>query len=184
MSLLATITAGEVLFGLAAAVALLAAVVAVTRRNPVYSVLALLVMFGSLAVLFLLLRASFLAGVELFLYAGAIMTLFVFVLMLLRLTPEDLRPEGEPTRQLAIVLGLGVFLIPLGVWLLVCTSGPPAGSPAPGFGSTVGVAREHFPVGAEDWSPYILPFEILSVLLIAAIVGAIVLAWRRRPDEE
>ncbi len=193
MSTLLALPLAEILFTLAGLTALAAAMVAVTRRNPVYSLLALMVMFGALALLFVLMQASFLAAMELFLYAGAIMILFVFVLMLLRLTAADLKPEGEPGRQLRWGFLALLVLAPLAVGILAATVGAEISAAPSGFGSTVGVALEHFTMpetaglrgaGEATWNPYILPFEIISVLLITAIVGAVVLVWRRKPEEE
>jgi NADH-quinone oxidoreductase subunit J len=167
----------RVLFGGFAGLAIVSAAACVTRRNPVASALWLVVTLFSLAALFVLLDAQFLAVLQVLVYAGAIMVLFLFVIMLLnvgRAGPTDLKgPIG---------LGLGVLLAGLLlVQLLVLrqTSSPsPLGAavgpprPAVGAGIIPAIAQPLFTV-------YLVPFELTSLLLLAAIVGAVVLAKRK-----
>jgi NADH-quinone oxidoreductase subunit J len=168
----------RVLFGGFAALAIVSAASCVTRRNPVASALWLVVTLFSLAALFVLLDAQFLAVLQVLVYAGAIMVLFLFVIMLLNLGragPTDLKgPIG---------LGIGVLLAGLLlVQLLVLRQStslpalaPAAGVPpraAAGAGIVPALARPLFTV-------YLVPFELTSLLLLAAIVGAVVLAKRK-----
>jgi NADH-quinone oxidoreductase subunit J len=173
--------ATRLLFGGFAGLAIVSAACCVTRRNPVASALWLVVTLFSLAALFVLLDAQFLAVLQVLVYAGAIMVLFLFVIMLLNLGrggPTDLKgPIG---------LGLGVLLAGLLlVQLLVLRQsgslpalGPAAGvagvapRAAAGVGIIPALARPLF-------TAYLVPFELTSLLLLAAIVGAVVLAKRK-----
>ena len=161
-----------VIFWAFAALAVMSALACITRRSAVASALWLVVTLFSLAALFVLLDAQFIAVLQVLVYAGAIMVLFLFVIMLLNLGragPTDLKgPIG---------LGVGVFLAGLLlVQLLVLRqASPAAGGPArPALeqGMIPSVARPLF-------TTYMVPFEITSILLLAAIVGAVVLAKRK-----
>ncbi|HVH08578.1 MAG TPA: NADH-quinone oxidoreductase subunit J [Gemmatimonadales bacterium] len=158
--------------------AVASALVCITRRSPVASALWLVVTLFSVAALFVLLDAQFLAVLQVLVYAGAIMVLFLFVIMLLNLGragPTDLRgPLG---------LAVGVFLAGLlFVQLLALRqAGPDAQAGLPS-GTMARVAAEQGMVPAVArplFSTYLVPFEITSMLLLAAIVGAVVLAKRR-----
>jgi len=160
-----------IIFWAFAALAGFSGLACITRRSPVASALWLVVTLFSLAALFVLLDAQFIAVLQVLVYAGAIMVLFLFVIMLLNLGrggPTDLKgPLG---------LGLGVFLAGLLlVQLLVLRqTGTAAGGPARAAleqGMIAAVARPLF-------TAYLVPFEITSILLLAAIVGAVVLAKR------
>ena len=161
-----------VIFWAFAALAVASALACITRRSAVASALWLVVTLFSLAALFVLLDAQFIAVLQVLVYAGAIMVLFLFVIMLLNLGragPTDLKgPLG---------LGVGVFLAGLLlVQLLVLRRTVPAGGgparPALEQGMIPPVARPLF-------TTYLVPFEITSILLLAAIVGAVVLAKRK-----
>ena len=148
----------------------------ITRRNPVASALWLVVTLFSLAALFVLLDAQFIAVLQLLVYAGAIMVLFLFVIMLLNLGragPTDLKgPAG---------LGIAVLLTGLMlVQLLAGRSTSPATGLAPGAMARAAAEQGMVPAVARPlFSVYLVPFEITSVLLLAAIVGAVVLAKRK-----
>jgi NADH-quinone oxidoreductase subunit J len=157
-----------------AALAVVSALACITRRSPVASALWLVVTLFSLAALFVVLDAQFIAVLQVLVYAGAIMVLFLFVIMLLNLGragPTDLKgPLG---------LGIGVLLAGLLLVQLLtlrrAAGGPAGGGPAlvaPGQGMIASVARPLF-------TAYLVPFEITSILLLAAIVGAVVLAKRK-----
>jgi len=154
------------LFGLVAATVLVPAVLVVTVRNLVRAAFWLLPAFLGVAAAFLLLGADFLAMVQVLIYAGAIMLLLLFVLMLTR-SPGDARvPQSN-----RLTLWAGVLCTALALAIVVITGAsywPVASSaPAPGFTRAVGEAL---------LGPYLLPFEVASVLLLSAMVGAIVIA--------
>ena len=164
----------RLVFDAAAIVAILFAGLMVVGRDPVKSVLALVVSFFALAVGYVVLLAPFIAALQVIVYAGAILVLFLFVLMLLNVGPE--RPDGI-RRPIQMTLGSLAVLLFAGLLLgmLRATSGrvsslaPPL-SPVE-LTSPAGLARLLF-------SEYLLHFEAVSVLLLAALVGAFVLARR------
>ena len=167
-----------VLFWAFAGLALASALACITRRSPVASALWLVVTLFALAALFVLLDAQFIAVLQLLVYAGAIMVLFLFVIMLLNLGhpgPMDVKgPVGVGT---AFLLG-GVLLFQL--WILR-QAAPPASIQLPP-GSVARLQQEQGLVGAVArplFDTYLIPFEITSLLLLAALVGAVVLAKRR-----
>jgi len=167
-----------VLFWAFAGLALAIALGCITRRSPVASALWLVVTLFALAALFVLLDAQFIAVLQLLVYAGAIMVLFLFVIMLLNLGhpgPMDVKgPVGVGT---AFLLG-GVLLFQL--WILR-QAAPPASIQLPP-GSVARLQQEQGLVGAVArplFDTYLIPFEITSLLLLAALVGAVVLAKRR-----
>ncbi len=140
------------------------------QKHPINSALSLVVVMGALAGVYLLLGAEFLAAIQVIVYAGAIMVLFVFVIMLLN------AGEEEHTRGSKIALLFGVPGMIVGsvlvAWMLI-RSNPSTQNI--GFGSLHGTPRE---IGLQLFGPFLLPFEITSVLILIAIMGAIVLARR------
>lgn len=162
-----------VLFYALAAVTLISGVFVVFLRRPVHNVLFMILTMIGLACLFILLHAEFLAMVQIIVYAGAIMVLFLFVIMLLNLDEFVMPPEHRRVRYgIGIVLAMMfvVFLIPASRGML---SSSPAGVSAipAGMTNTEIIARELF-------TTYLLPFEIASVLLLAAIVGTVIIGKR------
>ena len=167
-----------ILFYLFAALAVAGSVIVVTNRNPVISALSLVATLFSSAALFLLLWAQFVAVVQVLVYAGAIIVLFLFTLMLLNLHEDRLRFDAaHPGMRLAgavavvLVTGLASFL-----FFRMSVAGPPlpdsAAAGAAGFGTVEGVAELLF-------TEFLLPFELTSVLLLSAILGVVVIAKRR-----
>jgi NADH-quinone oxidoreductase subunit J len=135
-------------------------------RNPVTSAMFLVLTIVSMAGLFVLLNAFFLAAVQILVYAGAVMVLFLFVIMLLDLKEE----ERRRLNRVALVLG-GVSVLGLAGILIRALAGATgtAGSATPVEGSTAALGRILF-------RNYLLPFEIVSVLLLVAVVGVILLS--------
>jgi NADH-quinone oxidoreductase subunit J len=168
----------QVVFWVFAVIAIGAAVLCITRRSPVASALWLVTTLFSLAGMFVLLDAQFIAALQVMVYAGAIMVLFLFVIMLLNLgrgNPTDMRGWAGRFVALALALLLGVEL-----WVLVRS--PLAGAIQLPAGSLSRVAQERGVVGVISdtlFRTYLVPFEVTSILLLAAIVGAVVLAKRR-----
>jgi NADH-quinone oxidoreductase subunit J len=158
-----------------AALSVAGAVLMVTRTNPVHSALSLVLTFASVAALYVLLRAPLLAVLQVAVYAGAIMVLFVFVVMLLAAERRS-QTATDPLIALrwpAYVFG-AAFLgaICYAVWTT------PALGPVGNLTEDV-VTRHAQVVGEELFTTYLLPFEVTSILLLAAMLGAIVLAKRR-----
>ncbi len=167
----------EVLFFAGALGALGGAVGVIAMRNPLYSVLALIVHLFSLAVLFLLLSSAFLAAAQVVVYAGAVMVLYVFVVAYVGGDHESAWEPIPGQRLLAPLLGIALFvelaIAVLGSSLLALgTDGPDV---RPGFGDPAGI-------GYLLLERFLVAFEASSILLLLAAVGAVVLASRKRTE--
>jgi len=164
----------RLIFDAAGLVAIVFAGLMVVGRNPVKSVLSLVVAFFALAVTYVLLLSPFIAALQVIVYAGAILVLFLFVLMLLNVGPEQ--PDGI---RRPIQMGLGSLAVVVFAGLLLGmlrasgsnVSPVPSPTPAAELPDPAALARLLF-------SDYLLHFEAISVLLLAALVGAFVLARR------
>ncbi|MFB3922782.1 MAG: NADH-quinone oxidoreductase subunit J [Terriglobia bacterium] len=159
------------LFYIFAAVTILAGLSVILQRTPVYSALSLIVVLCSLAVVYLLLGAEFLAVVQVIVYAGAIMVLFVLVIMLLNAHREEPTDRSRVAKILGVPL-LGVFLCE--VLYAIWRHFPPdrtVGAPHAAGGPRA--------IGELLFRNYVLPFEVTSILILVAIVGAIVLAKKQ-----
>ncbi|MBZ5722150.1 MAG: NADH-quinone oxidoreductase subunit J [Acidobacteriia bacterium] len=143
------------------------------QRHPINSALSLIAVMVSLAVEYLLLGAEFVAAVQVIIYAGAIMVLFVFVIMLLNAGVEE-RIEGS---RVAMILGIPGMLVgsALVAWVLLERSG----TSSVAVGSLPGYPKE---IAGLLFHDFLLPFEVTSVLVLIAIMGAVVLA--SHPDSE
>ncbi|HYQ85673.1 MAG TPA: NADH-quinone oxidoreductase subunit J [Bacteroidota bacterium] len=164
--------AEAILFFPVAAIAVVSAVLMVTRRNPVMGVLFLIVNFFCLSVLYLTLHAQFIAVIQILVYAGAIMVLFLFVIMLLNLGEESRFAEKGRFRRIPAVALAATVLVE--ILLTVGVLGTPAGQSE----RSVEIGTVEF-VGHALYTGYLLPFEITSLLLLAAMVGIIVLAKKK-----
>jgi len=161
------------LFYLFGAVAVIASLLVIAQRNPMYSVLLLILSFGALSGLYVLLDAPFVAVIQIIIYAGAIMVLFLFVVMLLN-TPQEvtgLDARVQPIlRAGAMRLGavLAIALVVELIWALTRTN------VSASFPSTpmVSVAT----IGHKLFTDYAFPFEVTSVLILVAMLGAVVMA--------
>ena len=173
-----TVLTGQTIFYYLAAASVVSAILAVTRKNPVHSVLWVLALFLHVAGIFLLLGAEFLAAVQVIVYAGAILVFYLFVLMLLDLPDEEARPRFGNHWPFAAAVAISFAGL---VWLAqvktldpVGVGGTPAAAaaegPPPGSLSEMGMAL---------FGPFALPFEMASLVLLAAIVGSLVLARPR-----
>jgi NADH-quinone oxidoreductase subunit J len=160
------------LFILFAGLAVGCAVSMVAQRNPLYGAISLIGVFISLACLYVTLAAPFIAAVQVIVYAGAIMVLVVFVIMLLNVEEE----ERVPLRLRSLVpiaVGLAAILFAEAAFIIFFVQASPA-TPTRNI-SDVGLTAS---IGAGLFTTYLLPFEITSILLLMAIVGAITLARR------
>jgi NADH-quinone oxidoreductase subunit J len=159
-----------ILFIILGAICVAGAINLVVQRHPLYSALSLVVVMGALAGVYLLLGAEFLAAIQVIVYAGAIMVLFVFVIMLLN------AGEEEHTRGSKIALLFGApSLVVLSVattWIALHSN--PSGDQV-GIGSLYGSGKT---IGRLLFGEFLLPFEITSILILIAIMGAVVLARR------
>ena len=166
--------AESVLFYLFSFIAVLAGFSVVTARNPISSALSLVVCFFFLAADYVLLDAHFVAVIQVLVYAGAIMVLFIFVIMLLNLRPGvgpalDISPRALFGLVVAGMLGVGLI-----AGLGALTGGPFVAALPDQFGTIESVGTELF----KPDSRWLLPFETVSALLTVAVIGAVVLAKR------
>ena len=158
-----------ILFLIFAVVAVVCGVNLVLQTHPISSALSLIGVMGALAVLYLLLGGEFIAAAQLIVYAGAIMVLFIFVIMLLNAGSERKPRKGPWVKFFGAPL-LAAFLVLLGS---VVQAVLPSGEGVRFGGFTQGTALD---IGRRLFTIYLLPFEVTSVLILVAILGAIVLA--------
>jgi len=146
-------------------------------KNPMYSALGLLVSILSVAGLFALLNATFLFMVQIIVYAGAIMTLILFLLMFLNIKEENL--PKEPRKFILIVIG-AIVMIPFNIVILKAVSKLPD--------ANMQIVQSDFgdikPIGNLLYNEWLLPFEMISILLLVALIGSIVLAKRKKTNKE
>jgi NADH-quinone oxidoreductase subunit J len=164
------------LFYVFGAVAVIASLLVIAQRNPIYSVLLLIASFGALSGLYVLLDAPFVAVTQIVVYAGAIMVLFLFVVMLLNAPHEEtehdervhpLRRRGTMRFGAVLAAALVVELL----WALTRAGGDGGAFPV---AALIGV-RE---IGKSLFTEYAFPFEVTSILILVAMVGAVILAKR------
>lgn len=173
-------TLEHILFYIFAAIAVVSAILVITRRNVVHSAAFLGATLFAVAGIFLTLRAEFLAGVQVIVYVGGILVLFVFVIMLIAVERSVF--ERQYNRQWGIALVTSAILIlELGYVVFQGRDSfvlPPVAAPA---ADVVGNSER---VGMALYTTYLLPFEIASILLLVAIVGAVVLSKKRTQVED
>lgn len=154
-----------------AVLAIAGAIVLIVSREPIHSALALILVMISLAVLYLLLGAPFIAAVQIIVYAGAIMVLFVFVIMLLNAGVEERTNWSKIAKYAGLPLAL-ILLLEIAHWLFRAPIGAAiangAGAPGPAASTTQ--------LSLELFRQYLFPFEATSILILIAILGALVLA--------
>ena len=162
----------SLLFYFAALIAVGSAILVVLNRNAVYSAIFLVLCFFSLAMIYLLLEAYFLAVLEIFIYAGAIMVLFLFVVMLLNLGREKALPHFMKfQRALSLML---VILFFFGVSLIMVNGSGELHQPTIKFSS-----GSVYALGEALFTKFLLPFEVASLLLLVALIGTVYLAKRK-----
>jgi NADH-quinone oxidoreductase subunit J len=167
-----------ILFYLFAVLVLGGGILTITCRSAIYSAMSLIVSLFGVAGLYLLQQAEFLFAVQIVLYVGGIMLLFLFVIMLVNLdqAARERQFNGQRWLALACVLGIGaqlVYFLKKGAGSFhVATPAQAAAAPAQGLGNTEMLADLLF-------SEYLLPFEIASILLLVAVVGSVVMAKKR-----
>jgi NADH-quinone oxidoreductase subunit J len=162
-----------IIFVCASVLSLFCSIMMVTRRNPIHAALWLIVAFFSIAVVYLTLHAQFIAVAQVIVYAGAIMMLIVFVIMLIQLEAETLA-KGKFSG--AKVIGAFITILLFLEIVAVIVTFPRGAVTAPAGAALGSVAS----VGTALYGKYLFPFEIASILLLIGIVGAVVLARRRK----
>jgi NADH-quinone oxidoreductase subunit J len=162
-----------------AGIIVLTAVLVVAMKNPIYSALSLLIMFFHVAGLYVTLHAEFLAAVQIIVYAGAILVLYLFVVMLLNVRREDRYHSQAPA---GAFLGLAILTEVVLLFFQQHYAAPPPGQPGPPDG-TVQPALEAVgnteTIGEVLYSIYLFPFEVASLILLVAMIGAIILAKKK-----
>jgi len=158
-----------IIFALCALLAVGGAVALILAREPIHSALALILVMVSLAVVYLLLGAPFVAAVQIIVYAGAVMVLFVFVIMLLNTGAEEHTSFSKIAKFVGVPLGL-VLMLWIGHWMFHAQAGSAIGT-AEGMvqSSTTELSKMLF-------QQYLFPFEATSILILIALLGALVMA--------
>lgn len=171
------------LFLIISSITIVCALCVVFQKNPIYSAIFLIQTMVSLAVLYILLHAQFIAAIQVMVYAGAIMVLFIFVIMLLNLSKDDIEGERDNLlfqRSSAIILGL-ILVVMIGVVSVKTIFQGVKDEYTPEVISQIGNTQL---VGKLLFTKFVFPFEIASILLFAAIIGAIVLAKKKIIEDE
>ncbi len=159
----------QILFWFLSVVAVFSALMVITSKNPVYSVLWLIVTFFAISGHYILLNAQFLAIVNIIVYAGAIMVLFLFVIMLMNLNRET-EPQKNRWLKLAGAISGGCLMLVLVAALK--DVGDPKSDKILVYSGEIGLIKN---LGKELFTTYVVPFEISSVLFLSAMVGAVVI---------
>jgi len=164
----------EIVFYIAAIVAIASTIMAISRLNPVHALLYLILSLLSVAIIFYVLGAPFVAALEVIIYAGAIMVLFVFVVMMLNLGQRAVDMERQWQRG-SMWIGPSILALVLIAEVAYLVAGP-------GTASYGGAAIEPKQIGIALFGPYLIGVELASMLLLAALVGAYHLG-RRTPEK-
>ncbi|MBI5188000.1 MAG: NADH-quinone oxidoreductase subunit J [Nitrospirae bacterium] len=164
----------KLFFGYFAAAIVLLSILVITRRNAVHSVLWMLLLFFHIAALYLFLNAEFLTAVQLIIYAGAMLVLYLFVVMLLNLKKEEGVSRFVDFWPNALVIALAL-LFAIGISVRAIVIGPTGGYSV----DVVKKAGHTDILGRVLYTEYLFPFEVVSVVLLVAIIGAIVLAKKK-----
>jgi NADH-quinone oxidoreductase subunit J len=172
----------QVLFYILAVVSVLGALALVLGPNPVYCALALVGSFFAMAAIFILLNQEFLAAIQILVYAGAIMVLFLFVIMLLNLrSDEPFLIRWALRRLIGVAIVLGILSQLVSVFSAPAAKLGPLGGYPPERIMKEGAVQV---IGDQLFTRYVLPFEVISVLLMVAVMGAVLLAKRRLGEGE
>jgi NADH-quinone oxidoreductase subunit J len=151
-------------------------------RSPVYCALALVGTFGFLAAIFILLNSEFVAAIQILIYAGAIMVLFLFVIMLLNLrSVEPFALRWTLPKVLGVAVALGILAQLIGAITSPAARIGPRDVYSPERVADEGAVEI---IGGLLFTDYVLPFEVIAVLLMVAVIGAVILAKRRLPQPE
>lgn len=162
----------QILFWFLSALAIVAAIGVVSSKNPVYSVLWLIVVFFSISGHYVLMNAQFLAIVNIIVYAGAIMVLFLFVIMLMNLNAEAEPPKNLYLKMAGIIAGLCLMIV-----IVAALSNSTSNNVVLKSGTGVGLIKN---LGMSLFNDYVIPFEISSVLFLSAMIGAVVIGKKEQ----
>jgi NADH-quinone oxidoreductase subunit J len=171
----------DIVFVISAVVCVVSAIFIVSQKNPVYSVVYMLPFFLAMTLIFVLLQATFLAAIQMIVYGGAILVLFLFVIMLINLKPEELKDDFALVPYTAASIAVGILA---GLFVLFVRHGVTP-SMETAFRQPVDVKPESGVFGTIESLAYplfkyeLVPFELASVLIIVAILGAVLLSKKR-----
>jgi NADH-quinone oxidoreductase subunit J len=165
----------QIMFWFLSALALLGAIGVVASKNPIYSVLWLIVVFFAISGHYILMNAQFLAIVNIIVYAGAIMVLFLFVIMLMNLNSETGPIKNVYMKMAGIIAGLTFMIV-----LVAALSHSDTQNIIMRPGSSVGLIEN---LGKALFNTYVVPFEISSVLFLSAMIGAIVIGKKDKVEK-
>jgi NADH-quinone oxidoreductase subunit J len=165
--------AAQLLFWFLSILAIVAAIGVVSSKNPVYSVLWLIIVFFAISGHYILMNAQFLAIVNIIVYAGAIMVLFLFVIMLMNLNAEAEPPKNIYLKMIGVIAGSCLMIV-----FIAAFSHASANHIVLRAGTGVGLIKN---LGMTLFNQYVVPFEISSVLFLSAMIGAVVLGKKEKP---
>jgi NADH-quinone oxidoreductase subunit J len=167
--------ATQLLFWFLSILAIVAAIGVVSSKNPVYSVLWLIIVFFAISGHYILMNAQFLAIVNVIVYAGAIMVLFLFVIMLMNLNAEAEPPKNIYLKMIGVIAGSCLMIV-----FVAAFSQSSTNHVVLRIGTGVGLIKN---LGLTLFNQYVVPFEISSVLFLSAMIGAVVLGKKDKPEE-
>lgn len=162
-----------ILFWFLTALALIAAIGVISSKNPIYSVLWLVVVFFAISGHYVLMNAQFLAIVNIIVYAGAIMVLFLFVIMLMNFSKDAEPAKSLYLKMAGIISGLTLMIV-----VVAALSSAETANVALRPDTNVGLIKN---LGLALFQTYVVPFEIASVLFLSAMIGAIVIGKKDKP---
>ncbi len=164
----------QILFWLLSLLAIVAAIGVIGSKNPVYSVLWLIVVFFSISGHYILMNAQFLAIVNIIVYAGAIMVLFLFVIMLMNLNSALEPPKNIYFKTAGVIAGLCLMIV-----IVAALSKSETAKTVMVAGTEVGIIKN---LGKALFNEYVVPFEISSVLFLSAMIGAVVIGKKEKEN--
>lgn len=167
----------QIFFFIFAVVAVGSAVAVISVRNPVHSAFYLIICLVQVAAIFILLRSPFLAAVQVFIYVGAVMVLFLFAVMVLDIGKETIKEHLH--QQAPIAVATVVVLVGVMAWFIM----QGGITVPPGPFDEAALANNTEVIGKTLFTKYIFPFEVVSLLLLVALVGAVVLVMKERGAE-
>lgn len=170
-------SAAEILFFVLAGLTLLSAFLTISSKHPVHSILFLIITFFSISGHYILLNAQFLAIVNIIVYAGAIMVLFLFVVMLMNLNKEDMNFSKSFIILAGSLTSIIFFALTVGIFL---KSDVNEANKVMLFDGEIGLTEK---IGEVLYSDYVIPFELASILFMGAMIGAVLLSKKREEEK-
>jgi NADH-quinone oxidoreductase subunit J len=163
-----------IFFYIFAILAVVSAISVITSKSPIHSAISLIVTLLQVAAIFILLRAPFLAAVQVFVYVGAVVVLFLFAVMLLDLGGEKMKAQFHQQTVFGVISAVGLFAV-----LIFMLAKSRLTAPTGGYTEAV-LAKNTEVIGKVLFTKYIYPFEVVSLLLLVALVGAVILVLNQK----